>query len=216
MVERVVTVEELAEQLLARSRERRVIVGLAGAPGSGKSTLADRLKATLDRSRPGFSAVFPMDGFHYDDAVLRELGRLPRKGAPDTFDVGGLAHTLQRLGRNDEEFVAVPVFDRAIETARAGGRLIPRSIGIIIAEGNYLLLRRPPWDRLTGLFDLTAMVRTSPETLRRRLEARWRQFALPEDEVRRKVDTNDLPNGVVVTTESVDSDVVVDGEDAAV
>ena len=180
------SVEALADRIVERQSGGRLIVGLAGAPGSGKSTLADRLETAINARRPALAAVLPMDGYHYDDAVLGQLNRLMRKGAPDTFDVGGLAHMLQRLSANDEDTIAVPVFDRAIETARAGGRLIPRSIGVIIVEGNYLLLNCPPWDRLDGLFNVTVMVRTSPATLRKRLEARWRQFNLPEDEVRRR------------------------------
>ena len=43
-----------------------------------------------------------MDGYHHDDAVLRARGLLARKGAPETFDVGGLAHMLDRLRRGDE------------------------------------------------------------------------------------------------------------------
>jgi pantothenate kinase len=37
----------------------------------------------------GSAAVVPMDGFHYDDAVLAGLGLSGRKGAPETFDFGG-------------------------------------------------------------------------------------------------------------------------------
>lgn len=206
MTQQADSVKDLGERILRMHTGKRLLVGVAGAPGSGKSTLADALKAEIDRLRPGLAAVFPMDGYHYDDAVLSELGRLVRKGAPDTFDVGGLAQMLRRLSANEEDSVAVPVFDRTIETARAGARLIPQSIGIIIAEGNYLLLKRPPWDRLDGLFDFTVMVDVPTEILRQRLEARWRHFGLSEADVRRKVDTNDLPNGTIVIEESRPAD----------
>lgn len=210
MAAQVVSIDRLAEELVARHGGRRLMVAVAGAPGSGKSTLAERLAAAVEARRPGIAAVLPMDGYHYDDAVLASLGRLPRKGAPDTFDVGGLAHMLSRLADNAEETVAVPVFDRAIETSRAGARLIAQSVGIVIAEGNYLLLDRPPWNRLDGLFDVTVMIRTPFDELRRRLEQRWRRFGLPEDEVRRKVDTNDLPNGLAVINESRAPDYFID------
>ncbi|SCM74166.1 conserved hypothetical protein [uncultured Pleomorphomonas sp.] len=212
MTERIMTLEELTAELRRRHSTRRLVVGIAGAPGSGKSTLAERLAAALNQTEPGLAAILPMDGYHYDDAVLRELGRLARKGAPDTFDVGGLAHMLKRLAENAEDEVAVPVFDRSIETARAGGRLIPRSTGILVVEGNYLLLKRSPWDQLDGLFDVTVMVQTSPETLRQRLDARWHHFGLAEAEVRRKVDTNDLPNGMAVLAESAAADFYVVGD----
>lgn len=207
------SLDQLANILVDQHSGRRMIVGLAGAPGSGKSTLAAYLKTALDRRRPGLSAVFPMDGFHFDDAVLQQRQLLSVKGAPETFDVGGLAHMLKRLAANEEDEIAVPVFDRSIETARAGGSIIPRSIGIIVAEGNYLLLKRPPWDRLDGLFDLTIMITTASDTLRHRLESRWRHFNLPEAEVQRKIETNDLPNGAIVMNESRESDFVIESED---
>jgi len=50
------------------------------------------------------------------------------------------------------------VFDRDLEIARAGARLIPASVDIVVVEGNYLLLREPPWDALKPHFDLTVMV----------------------------------------------------------
>jgi pantothenate kinase len=84
-----------------------------------------------------------MDGYHFDDAVLNERGMRARKGAPETFDVGGLGHMLRRLKLNDEDEVAVPVFDRAIEISRAAARLISKTVSTIIVEGNYLLLDLP-------------------------------------------------------------------------
>ncbi|MFN3969896.1 MAG: hypothetical protein ACK4L4_00810 [Gemmobacter sp.] len=48
----------------------RVLTAIAGPPGAGKSTLAAALVTTLG---PG-ARVVPMDGFHYDDAVLNARG----------------------------------------------------------------------------------------------------------------------------------------------
>lgn len=196
----------LADLLAAHTRGARVLVALAGAPGSGKSTLAEELVATLNQRTPGCAAALPMDGYHYDDLLLGQLGRHSRKGAPDTFDVDGLRHMLARLRHNDDEAVAVPVFDRDIEIARAGARLIAASVEIIVVEGNYLLLRRDPWAALRPLFDLTVMITASEETLRKRLTARWEGYALPPGEIVRKLEEVDLPNGRFVRAESVDAD----------
>ncbi len=121
-----VDLDGLVAALAERDGPGRRIVAIAGPPGGGKSTVADALVERLEAARPGEAAVLPMDGYHYDDGVLRARGRRARKGAPDTFDVGGLRQMLARLKRDDEDEVAVPVFDRAIEIARAGARLIPR------------------------------------------------------------------------------------------
>lgn len=106
----------------------RTVVAIAGAPGAGKSTLAEALVDRLNAVREGAAALLPMDGFHFDDLHLVPAGLRARKGAPETFDVGGYAHALRRLCVGDEPFVAVPVFDRGIEIARAGARLIPRDV----------------------------------------------------------------------------------------
>lgn len=140
------------------------------------------------------------------------MGRLANKGAIDTFDVYGLRHMLERLKRNEDEVVAVPVFDRSIEIARAGGRLIGRDTGIIVCEGNYLLMRQPPWERLKPIFDLTVMVDVDIEELRKRLRARWEGFGLDKAAILHKLDGNDLPNGVSIMQGSAEPDIrVVNG-----
>ena len=179
----------------AAGHGRRLLVAIAGPPGAGKSTLSDGLVQRLNGREPGCAAVLPMDGYHYDDGVLHERGLRPRKGAPNTFDVGGLIHMLERLRRNLEDEVAVPVFDRDLEIARAGARLVPRSVRIIVVEGNYLLLDREPWSGLDGLFDLTVMLTVPEPVLRQRLEARWTGYALSPEDMAHKLDVNDLPNG---------------------
>ena len=196
----------LADRLLSSFSDTRVMVGIAGAPGSGKSTLAEAVVEEINQRRPGLAAVFPMDGFHLDDGVLRDMGRLPNKGAIDTFDAHGLRHMLQRLKTNEDDAVAVPVFDRSIEIARAGGRLIPKETGIIVCEGNYLLMRQKPWDRLHSIFDMTVLVDVPVEELRRRLRERWVFYGLDEEGIRRKLDDNDIPNGIAIMEGSIEPD----------
>ena len=184
----------------------RVILAMAGAPGSGKSTLADKLVGTLNARQEGLAMVLPMDGYHYDDLYLAPAGLRPRKGAPQTFDVGGLYHTLKRLRARDEPDVAVPVFDRQIEIARAGARLIPASVPVIVAEGNWLLLDQAPWDRLRPMFDITVMVEVPEPVLRARLRGRWERLGLTGAEILAKLEENDLPNGRLVRDGSVAAD----------
>lgn len=206
-------IDENAEKIAAialshfsRNGGRRVMIAIAGAPGSGKSTLAEAIVGVIRRVSPDQAAVFPMDGYHYDDRVLDAMGRRAHKGAPDTFDVHGLRHMLLRLKANEDDTIAVPVFDRDIEIARAGGRLIARSIGIIVCEGNYLLMRQPPWDRLKPVFDFTVFAEVAKEELRRRLRTRWQRYGLQEADVYFKVEENDLPNGIAIIEGSAEPD----------
>ncbi|MTH35249.1 nucleoside/nucleotide kinase family protein [Paracoccus limosus] len=195
-----------AQGLLARPG--RQVLAIAGPPGSGKSRLAQRLAAQLD-DPPGRVAILPMDGFHYDDAVLHQMGRRPWKGAPDTFDLGGLGAMLARLRDPAEGAVAVPVFDRDLEISRGSARIIGPEARLIVIEGNYLLLDRPGWDRLRAGFDLTAMIEVPEDELHRRLLRRWQRHGLDEAEIAFKLQENDLPNGRVVAHESRPADLVL-------
>lgn len=187
----------------------RRLIAVAGAPGSGKSTLAERLVAALEAEAPGRAAVLPMDGYHYDDAVLEARGLRARKGAPETFDVAGFGQMLARLRRDDEAEVAVPVFDRALEISRGSARIIPRAVRVLVVEGNYLLLDRAPWSNLRAHFDLTVMVAVPEAVLRSRLVERWAGFGLAPDAIRAKVEENDLPNGRLIVGGSAVPDYVL-------
>jgi len=116
------------------------------------------LVAQLNQCHPKRAAIVPMDGFHFDDAVLAARGDLPRKGAPHTFDVDGLAHLLGRLQANHASEVAIPLFDRHLEVARAGAALIAQDVELLLVEGNYLLLDQAPWDQLAAFFDLSERI----------------------------------------------------------
>jgi pantothenate kinase len=180
----------------------RCLIAIVGAPGSGKSTAAESLVAQVNAVQSGSAAILPMDGYHFDDAVLTARGLRARKGAPDTFDVGGLRHMLRRLKLNEEDEIAVPVFDRAIEISRSAARLIPKAVRVVVVEGNYLLLDLPPWSDLRMAFDATVMIDVSEEILRRRLTERWESYALSPEDVKAKVELNDLVNGRFVAANS--------------
>ncbi|MEO9820916.1 MAG: nucleoside triphosphate hydrolase [Paracoccaceae bacterium] len=200
---------DLQERLQNVPVGQRFIVGIAGAPGSGKSTLADQLVQGLNENRTDCAAAVPMDGFHLDDMVLNERGWRARKGAPHTFDVAGLDHLLGRMRRNSEAEIAIPVFDRSIEIARAGARFIPQSVDIILVEGNYLLLDQAAWSGLKQAFDLTVMISVEEDELKRRLQGRWMRHGLSPQEIEGKLEENDMPNGRLVADASHIADVIL-------
>lgn len=196
---------DLVQHLLSDQFGKRRLIGIAGPPCSGKSTLAEQINNELNLQIPGICAVVPMDGFHYDDCVLNSRGLLSRKGAPETFDVNGLLVALDRILVGDKA-VALPVFDRDIEIARAGARIIPTTAQIVLVEGNYLLLRRTPFDEVMSRFDQTVMLSVNEAVLRERLEARWKGYGLDPQAIRSKVEGNDMPNARLVLRDSRPAD----------
>jgi pantothenate kinase len=171
-------------------KSRRVIVAVAGPPGAGKSAIVEDLLGVLPE---GSAAVVPMDGFHYDDAVLTAKGLRERKGAPETFDFDGYEALLKRLLADDRD-VAVPVFDRSIEISRAAAAIVPKEVKFVLTEGNYLLLDEEPWSRLAPLFDFTVFLDVPRDELERRLIQRWLDHGRTPQDGRAWVDSNDLPN----------------------
>lgn len=201
-----ISVADLIPILAWRGSAARHVTAVAGAPASGKSTLADGLAEALNARDPGSAAVFPMDGFHYDNMILEARGWLARKGAPHTFDVAGFRHMLMRLRAGDAD-VAVPVFDRSIETSRNAARIIPASVRHLIVEGNYLLLDAPEWRDLGGCFDTTVFLDVPVPVLAARLADRWRD--MPAKAAQAKIRENDLPNAELVAGSSLEAEFVV-------
>lgn len=187
---------------------KRRIIGLCGAPASGKSTLSEALTERLPNS-----AVVPMDGFHLDNRILSARGLLPRKGAPETFDVAGFAHLVRRLRHEDE--VIYPLFDRSLDCAVAGAGRVGADTTTLIVEGNYLLYDGPGWRDLAGLWDVSIYLSVPQDVLRTRLMRRWRDHGFSEGDARAKVEGNDLPNAQVVADHLIVPDHTVTPEDLA-
>jgi pantothenate kinase len=134
-----------------------------------------------------------MDGFHYDDAILKQRGLRNRKGAPETFDIAGFEHLLKRI-RAVEPDIAIPVFDRTMELARAGAAIVGSEVKFILTEGNYLLLDEAPWSNLAPLFDLAIFLDVPRAELERRLLRRWHEHGRSDEDARAWVASNDMPN----------------------
>lgn len=200
--------QALAQRIMRTAEGHdRFVVALAGPPGAGKSYRSERLRECIEATLPGQAVVMPMDGYHFDNAVLEPDDLVSVKGAPHTFDVDSLRVDLERIRRNDRP-VAVPVFDRPLDLARAGGRLITLAHRIVIVEGNYLLLDQAPWSELHRLFDLTVMLDVADDVLEQRLFERWLDMGQQAAGALEKARHKDMPNARLVKTRSISPDLV--------
>jgi pantothenate kinase len=164
----------LERALRLLDRPGRAVLGIAGAPASGKSTLAALLLAELERRRPGAAVGVGMDAFHIGQRVLVRRGQTEIKGAPETFDAVGYLHLLARI-RTETGTVYAPEFDRDIEDSLAHVVEIRPEIGLVVTEGNYLLLDAPPWDGVRAMLDEAWFVHLEDAERRRRMIARHRR-----------------------------------------
>ncbi|HEX4226936.1 MAG TPA: nucleoside/nucleotide kinase family protein [Pseudonocardiaceae bacterium] len=156
---------------LAAGGQRRIL-GITGAPGAGKSTLAAKLVAALD----GRAVVVGMDGFHFANTELARLGRIERKGAPDTFDAAGYVALLRRLRAAGPDVVYAPEFRREIEEPIGSAVPVPAEVPLVVTEGNYLLLDIPPWDEVRPLLDEIWFLQPPEDERLRRLVARHQAY----------------------------------------
>lgn len=180
----------------------RTIVFLAAPPGAGKSTLAAVLER-LAQSQPGMPRVqaVGMDGFHRTNAYLdrhtldcpdgKPVSLRSIKGAPETFDVEGLARALHET-RVSSDPVRWPAYSRVVHDVVADGPLV--SAPIVIVEGNYLLLDESPWRDLAELCDLSIFVEADEAMLRERLVARKVRGGLSRTEAERFFEQSDGKN----------------------
>ncbi|MGI6879691.1 nucleoside/nucleotide kinase family protein [Microbacterium sp. gxy059] len=176
---------------------RPFLLGLVGAPGAGKTTFAARLGAP----------VLAMDGYHYADEHLGRIGLRHRKGAPETFDVGGYVAMLERIRRGED--VVAPRFDRGLEAAVAGAVPLPAASRLIVTEGNYLLHDGGGWARVRPLLDEVWFVDPPEELRRERLVARHVEFGRTPDEAEAWVASVDEPNAVLIRATRARADAVV-------
>jgi pantothenate kinase len=186
----------------ARGR-RRYVFGLAGPPGSGKSTVAARLADALG------AVVVPMDGFHLDNTELDRLGLRAVKGAPETFDADGFVRLVEQLRHTDGP-VSGPLFDRVADRTTDAAISVQPDDHIVIVEGNYLLLERPPWRALRALFDQIAYIDVDDDTRVERLVNRHVAHGRSPDDAREFVLASDEANAALIAATRHRADVVID------
>ena len=192
-----------AEGLLAKGR--RTVLGIAGAPAAGKTTLARGLVDALGTR----AALVGMDAFHLAQVELRRLGRLERKGAPDTFDAYGYVHLLRRL-KEGTETVYAPEFRREIEEPIAGAVQVAPDVPLVVTEGNYLLLDSEPWRDVRGLLDEVWFLAPDEHERIERLATRHRRYGRTLVEARRRALGSDQRNADLIQPTAARADLVLD------
>ena len=140
-----------------------------------------------------------MDGFHLSNAVLDELGRRNRKGAPDTFDVEGYLATLDRVRADGAPQVFAPAYRRDLHESVAAGSIVSGT-GVVVTEGNYLALETRGWGAARERIDLLIHIDVPEEVLVLRLINRHEEFGKNPLAAGHWVRTVDLPNARLIAT----------------
>lgn len=182
--------------------ERRLL-GIAGAPAAGKSTLAATVVAALAPD----AVLVPMDGYHLAAAELTRLGRLERKGAPDTFDEAGYVALLRRLRSRADEVVYAPEFRREIEEPVAGAIAVPRGVPLVVTEGNYLL----HWTAVRTLLDEVWFLDLDEPTRLQRLIERHKAYGRSRAEAEQRAHGSDQRNAELIAATRRHADLIVPG-----
>lgn len=202
-------------ELSARARvlaagSSRVLLGITGPPGAGKSTLARAITGEAGAS----ARLVEMDGFHLAQSRLAELGRLSRKGAPDTFDSAGFLALIRRLREPGEHAIYAPVFRRDLEEPIAGALCVEPGITLVVVEGNYLLLPEDPWGQLRGLIDEVWYCETDEQVRLSNLIQRHRAYGRPEQDARSRALGPDQRNAEQIFATRSAADVIarLDGQ----
>ncbi|MBT0567128.1 nucleoside/nucleotide kinase family protein [Williamsia sp. CHRR-6] len=200
----------VSADLVAAARElarvgARNLLGVTGPPGVGKSTLCAGLCGALGDD----AVVVGMDGFHLAGAELQRLGLADRKGAPETFDVGGYVALLDRLRSQTDDVVYAPVFDRSLEESIGSAVRVSASMPLVITEGNYLLLESGGWYRVRARLDEVWYLDLDDDVRRDRLIRRHEMFGRSPDAARAWVAEVDERNAAVIAATRERADRIV-------
>ena len=202
---------------MARQKTGRLIVFLAGPPGVGKSATA-AIWAKLAEEYGEFVKiqVLPMDGFHLPNKVLEARATIidgqavslrKVKGSPESYDLNQFLNKLKAVHAGQE--VRWPVYDRTRHDPFPDALKVQNE-GILIVEGNYLLLNEPGWHKLKGYADLTVFINMSEEMLRNDVIERHIRGGRSQSDALRHYDFNDRRNWNRVMKSRLSADITLE------
>jgi pantothenate kinase len=192
---------ELQEKLAHSSTSgaaTRFMLGIVGYPGAGKSTTAHLIVNEFNRLADLEQAlVVPMDGYHLSNEQLDAQNLREFKGIPETFDAAAFVGLLDML-RQNSGIAYAPLFDRTIEASIPDAIVIRPEHRLLVIEGNYLLLKDPPWNRIRALLNEVWFIDTTIETIFQRLIERHIRGGRNLAGAKEKVTNTDMPNAHLI------------------
>ena len=127
------------------------------------------------------------------------------KGAPITFDLEKLTERVKKVAAG--EVCGWPIYDRLLHNPVEDAITVDG--GIVLLEGNYLLLDEEGWRDLRQYADYTIMIRADEKMLRERLVRRRMQTGVPEKEAGEFVDYSDMVNVRTCLARSASADLTL-------
>ena len=175
-----------------KSKNKKTFVGIVGAPCSGKSTISKQLIKILNKDS-NIASLLSMDGFHYDNKILKNKNMLDKKGSYKSFDVIGFLSCIKVL-KQAKYNISVPIFDRKKDITIANTKIIKKNTKIVLIEGNYLLLNKKYWQKISSFLDISIFLDVDMKTLKQRAINRWIYYGLKQKEAKKRVINNDMKN----------------------
>lgn len=191
---------------LIKSEDTRTTIGIVGKPGAGKSTLSSYLLKKLPKET---TALVPMDGFHLSNVQLNKLGRIERKGAPDTFDSHGYVDLLRRIKTDTSNDIYFPIFHRDIEESISAEGVIHPHTSLILTEGNYLLLASDGWSQVAEMLSESWFLDVDNDRRMARLVARHIKYGKSPEAAHAWANGVDEGNAQLIESTRASADVII-------
>ncbi|NDL68646.1 nucleoside/nucleotide kinase family protein [Anaerotalea alkaliphila] len=202
-------------QELHQRRQRRIIVFLAAPPAVGKSTFSLFLESVSKEMENAIPVqCLSLDGFHHTNeylanhkAVIEDEERCLSevKGMPETFDLSTFKEKLVKMKSEDVKW---PIYDRNLHDVVPDQ--IPVHSGIVLIEGNWLLLDEPGWKELKDLSDYSIFIGSKESMLKERLINRKIRGGSTPEEAAAFYEKSDRKNIERVMKHRLKADMVLD------